>query len=129
MKIYIVTQGYYSDYGIVGVFTDKSKAEELCNFGNEIDNWSDTRIETYESDTIDVKDKQLFFVRMQPDGKVLEVEKDFYITDIEDNTVGQDVNGNYYTTCLARDEKHAIKIMAERKLKFNVENNFKKPIK
>lgn len=123
MKIYIVTQGHYSDYGIVGVFTDKSKAEELCNFGNEIDNWSDTRIETYESDTIDVKDKGLFFVRMQSDGKVLEVKKEDFFYDLNDNSVGRDVNGNFYTTCLARDEKHAIKIMAERKLRYKVENN------
>lgn len=123
MEIYIVTHGEYSDYGIVGVFTDKEKAEELCDFANEIDSWANARIETYESDTIDIKDRKLFFVRMQPDGKVLEVAKAGSIYDIEDNTVGQDMNGNFYTTCLARDEKHAIKIMAERKLRYKVENN------
>jgi hypothetical protein len=123
MEIYIVTQGEYSDYHIVGVFTDKEKAEELCDFGNEIDSWADTRIETYESDTIDVKGRELFFVRMQPDGKVLEVAKAGSIYDIEDNRVGQDMNGNFYTACLARDKKHAIKIMAERKLRYKIENN------
>ena len=31
MKIYVVTSGFYSDYHIAKVFTDKKAAEAYCN--------------------------------------------------------------------------------------------------
>lgn len=34
MKIYIITAGSYSDYGIEAVFTDKAKAEYYCAKNN-----------------------------------------------------------------------------------------------
>lgn len=42
MKIYIVTEGQYSDYHIIGAFTDKAKAEEC------VDNYPESEIEEYE---------------------------------------------------------------------------------
>lgn len=42
MKIYIVTSGSYSDYGIEKVFTNKDKAEEFakwCPDSNGVDEW------------------------------------------------------------------------------------------
>lgn len=128
MKIYVVTKGQYSDYQIVGVFTDKLKAQALCDLSGEVekDSWYGMRIETYESDIIDVQGKKFFFVRMQPDGKVLEVGEESSLAGIEDeNYVGrdgvlEDIDGNLFTSCLARDEKHAIKIMSERKLRYEM---------
>ena len=46
-KIYIVTSGEYSDYGIEAVFTDKYEAEKYCATEN-LSRWSDCRVEEYE---------------------------------------------------------------------------------
>ena len=43
MKVYVITSGEYSDYGIDAVFTDKSLAEEY------VDRNPSRRIETYEA--------------------------------------------------------------------------------
>lgn len=52
MKIYVVTTGSYSDYGIHSVFTDKNKAEEcaaLLDGSNDIEEYdtSDTAVFRY----------------------------------------------------------------------------------
>ena len=43
MKVYVITSGEYSDYGIDAVFTDKALAEEYA------DRNPSRRIETYEA--------------------------------------------------------------------------------
>lgn len=74
MEIYVVTAGAYSSYGIVAVFTDKSKAEIFC----AIHNGDSTRdrygeeyyLETYKSADDDVEgytDIQYSFVVHQAD--------------------------------------------------------------
>lgn len=67
--IYVVTQGEYSDYGIVGVFSSKEMAEEVAVLENN-DSWQDARIEEYE-----LNDPALSRIRirvdMQKDGTVV----------------------------------------------------------
>lgn len=47
-KVYIVTSGSYSDYGIDRVFKDKRKAEIWCAEKNTKYEWDEYRIEEYE---------------------------------------------------------------------------------
>lgn len=47
-KVYIVTSGSYSDYGINRVFKDKRKAEVWCAEKNTEYEWEEYRIEEYE---------------------------------------------------------------------------------
>ena len=55
MKIYVVTSGQYSDYGINGVFTVKEKAQKYVDIYNACEaDYDSARIEEYEADIIDV---------------------------------------------------------------------------
>lgn len=49
MKVYVVTSGCYSDYGIDKVFTDRAKAEEFCEWHTGW-NGDSSRIEEYETE-------------------------------------------------------------------------------
>lgn len=50
MKIYVVTSGTYSSYGIDAVFTDPEKAKQYANLNSE------REIEEYESDPVEIKE-------------------------------------------------------------------------
>ena len=47
--IYVVTQGDYSDYSIVGVFSSKEEAQKVVELENN-DSYDDAKIEEYELD-------------------------------------------------------------------------------
>lgn len=57
MKIYVVTSGTYSEYGIDSVFIDKHKAEIYCALCNKdmVGNYGSYQVEEYESDDNDIK--------------------------------------------------------------------------
>lgn len=48
MTIYIVTEGMYSDYGIVAVFTEREPAERFVRMHNAQSSWGDADIEEWE---------------------------------------------------------------------------------
>ena len=50
MKIYIVTQGEYSDYGICAVFTDEEQAKLYCAVHHS--DYEPPQIEEWESDEV-----------------------------------------------------------------------------
>lgn len=50
MKIYVVTSGCYSDYGIDAVFVDKKEAAKFAAVKNKSGNYTTYRIESYETD-------------------------------------------------------------------------------
>lgn len=52
MKIYIVTSGEYSDYGIEAVFTSKAKADKYVKINNVIDYASSFQVGTYETSNV-----------------------------------------------------------------------------
>lgn len=117
MKVYVVTSGSYSDYGINAIFSTKELAEEYikevwknstsCNGVNE-----------WELDTDDpnkFKDKKFFQIKMNFEGDVKEIIKG----DFNDwlDRVGEE--SDYYETfntnlgictCWAKDIDTAIKI-------------------
>lgn len=49
MKIYVVTSGCYSDYGIDAVFVDKKEAAKFAAVKNKSDSYTTYRIESYET--------------------------------------------------------------------------------
>ena len=49
MKIYVVTSGCYSEYGIDTVFVDKKEAAKFATVKNKSDNYTTYRIESYET--------------------------------------------------------------------------------
>ena len=48
MKVYVITKGEYSDYGICGVAIDKDKAEILRKFYS--DRYDEAEIEEYDTE-------------------------------------------------------------------------------
>ena len=51
MKIYVVTSGSYSDYGIDAIFSTKEKAESFVRLGNEkIRNYAKYEVEEWDLD-------------------------------------------------------------------------------
>lgn len=121
MKIYVVTQGEYSDYHIITATTDKSVAERIANKFNGGTNWSETYVEEYENAEIMLK--PLFFVRFDKKGNVMEciLETSSYGYDSECAAVKYDCNKNTFTYVIADTMEAAIKIGAERRAKFLAE--------
>lgn len=53
MKVYVVTQGEYSDYHIIGVYSTKEKAQELYDAMRKSGTyWDEPHIEDYELDEL-----------------------------------------------------------------------------
>lgn len=71
MKVYIVTQGVYSDYGIIGVFLDRKMAEVFVAVKHDADDYDDIRIEEYNTDdyyvTTRSETKLHYEVRIDPE--------------------------------------------------------------
>jgi hypothetical protein len=49
-KIWIVSSGQYSDYGIVAVFSTKEKANKFTRLSNEFDSYDEYRVEEFPLD-------------------------------------------------------------------------------
>lgn len=49
MKVYVITEGNYSDYHICTVTTNKERAEKLVKIFS--DNWDDAKIEEYDTES------------------------------------------------------------------------------
>lgn len=115
-KIYIVTEGSYSDYHIVGTFSTKEKAEEhsLLVLGEERQ-FYDAKVEEWDIDEIVDHPKGMFFynVVMTKDGKTQECKNVGCEYKNTDAPYGDNANFSFYMW--ARDEKHAIKIANERR--------------
>ena len=123
-KIYVVTAGCYSDYGIVAVFDDEALAEQLVQGVGEATGMT---VETFDLNPgADALRQNLlpFLVQMKRDGSEATGkvgspdEPSFDLTDLEayvksrGDNYGDDVRGK----CWARDEAHAIKIVNEKRL-------------
>lgn len=116
MKIYVVTQGCYSDYHIITATTDEKLANEIAKKFS--DGWDKARVEEYEDTEPYLK--PIFFVRFDRQGKVIAIynkskESIFYKAI---NECDFDVYRNIYVTVQADNEEHAIKIASEKRAEF-----------
>jgi len=111
MEVYVVTEGSYSSYHIVAVFTDKEIAEKLAG---QLEDGN--TVETYETDEYSEYVRQglmLYDITMLKDGTT----KHVYETSYMDNPTGLNVwnNEELYAVVWARDKQHAIKIVNEKR--------------
>lgn len=108
-KVYIVTAGYYSDYGIEAVFSIKEVAEK---YAEAISRRYQPSVEEWDLDpnADDIKNgRRPFFVRITKEGNVTECSTDCKLID----GFGYDIHENLFTSVWAEDENHAHKIAAE----------------
>ena len=52
MTVYVITSGEYSDYAILGVFTEQGAADKYVEMFNEARHYEEACVEPYEADTI-----------------------------------------------------------------------------
>ena len=130
MKVYIVTSGDYSDYGIDAVFTNKKTAEVFAGkINGEVEIW-----ETSPSNLIDkLTHNKIFCVRMNKEGNTdLVMEEDFGSYEIKNaiekkTEIFKAVDGYCMITYMfAKDEKHAVKIANERRIQLIANNEWDK---
>ena len=114
-KLYAITSGAYSDYGIITLCSDKEKAEKLVEWYNRYEKYDKADVEEYEDGVV------------VPDESV----KPYEVTFLNDGSLGEaEICGPYYLfrqrmlKCfdgrlifyvLATDEESAKKIAAEKR--------------
>lgn len=114
MKVYVITEGDYSDYHIVGVTLDWKKAEAYCRVARS-DLYA-PEVEEFDTDLFDsIESRKPYSVIMYNDGRVEAEEFDFeYSYEIaarhEVQRLGYNLDDNWIVHVLAEDEAHARKI-------------------
>lgn len=119
-KVYVVTAGAYSDYGIVGAFDDKALARQFqARFapGGWVEEWDLNPCER------EIRaGYQLYRVLIHRDGSVWsvglqeETRYSFSSDEIEPCCWREVPEGHLITRVLAQDEAHAIKVANERRV-------------
>jgi len=126
-KVYVITQGEYSDYHICAIFSDKKKAKEVVDFFN--DGCELANIEEWLIDVVPPENRKRFCVFMGKNGDVEDISKD-KLCDVADfkNKVSEWWNKNGWTFRVwAKDKDHAIKIAGDWRRKLLLKRkNFEK---
>jgi hypothetical protein len=120
MKIYIVTSGEYSDYGIVGCFDKKETAQAYIDAVKK-DMWSHYAIEEYELNNTFSKQPK-WFIRMTKAGDTTEIESLGIVGLDHESQMGFDYFDNLIAYMGADTEAGAVKILNERRA-FLITNN------
>lgn len=123
MRIFLVTEGDYSDYHVVAAFSTREKAEKFAKkFVNP------PEIEEYELDPVPERvykdNMDLWYVQMAKDGKVWRSFKTQPYGEVDDSHFPDsiEVRGDpdifFCFNVWARDEDHAIKIANEKRTQY-----------
>lgn len=113
MKIYLVTDGEYSDFCVVAAFSTKEKAERgkvLLDLHNEV---LELEVDNVREPP---RDMTSYRVQMTRAGNKARATP-FYMTDFEPcSTFCQGGGDAFIVLTYARDEQHAIKIANEKRI-------------
>ena len=109
MKVYVITEGSYSDYHIVGVTLDRDKAERAAKLVEGA--YSCANIEEWETDEVDlIKDGSAYDVTLFSN-RTVEVRKCSWVDLGEINKVTKTWRGTAYrVTVIAENDMIARKI-------------------
>ena len=120
MKVYVITQGAYSDYHIIGVALDKEKAERIASFFDS----DSTEIEEYDTERWDISDGRCLYTIRIDNGRISIIDNDeFYDT----NVVRAYPSWNVYeVSVMARDKEHAMKIASDMIAQYKAEKMLEK---
>ena len=121
-KIYIVTQGQYSDYKILGVFDKEELANKFITSGGKYE-YDYPEIEEWElnPNAKNLKRGYLpFIVKMNRSGNVGGVKQESF----DSNTGWYGNDTTMYNHCFAKDKEHAIKITSELRTRLLANNEW-----
>lgn len=132
MKIYIVTCGEYSDYGILAAFLDETKAKmfvEKYNRGYGTQHYDEAKIEEYEEGIpFDIETLNVYAVRFYKDGSHDIAKKELHnVYDFQTPLphifapVSMFIRHKYLVEVAAKDEEHAFKIACDALAKWKAE--------
>ena len=121
-KVFVVTSGEYSDYGIDAIFSTRELAQNFID-AFKADKWHEMDIEEWDLDPNEKHLKQNrkpYFLRINKEGKVtdLEVADSSYgfKQDIPEAEISYTANLEWMNiSCFADDENHAVKIAGEKR--------------
>jgi hypothetical protein len=129
-EIYLVSQGCYSDYGVIGVFEKKEDAQLFIDKFSTEDSYDKMEIEIRVLNPFIPELKQglkSYRVRMEKNGNVRECERQNSVPSI--NVTKEfffDIQLRLVVDCMAADNEHAIKIANERRIAALAENRWRK---
>lgn len=122
-KLYAITSGRYSDYGIITLCSDKERAENIVRWYNRYEKYDKADVEEYE-DGVVVPDESVkpYEVTFLDDGSLKRAEicgpsHMFY------HRMLKCVDGRLIFYVLAEDEESAKKIAAEKRAKYIAETS------
>lgn len=115
MKIYVITQGSYSDYHIIGVTEDRIKAENIQKIFNKA--YCGAEIEEYDTEDINIIQPGYKYYCVTSEG---DVEEETYYIDL-DKRVYEPPRWSLSTYVFAKDEEHARKIAQDRFAEYRAE--------
>lgn len=120
MKVYVVTQGDYSDYHILGVFSNKKKAKMAAE--QYSDQWDEARVEEYIVNSLQIHPQNYFTYLV-----VMDKQGYTHCIDRISPRDSLDYAGIWGDDCMffeieAKDQDHAVKIANERRTRLLIEN-------
>jgi hypothetical protein len=125
-KIYIVTSGTYSDYGINAIFDTKELAKKYISAFDQ--KYMEMNIEEWNLNEFDFRPGyKAYRVRMNKKGNTKEIEWLYYHSQFSEDDNGISFtydNGLMNCTVFAKDEKHAVKIANEKRIQYLATNKW-----
>jgi hypothetical protein len=116
-KVFVLSNGSYSDFRVVAVYSTRKGAELAANIFTD-----EPSIEEYDLDTglaYMKAGRRSFFVRLNREtGDTMEVYPNSSSYGAFSTDVGVDINQNLYTYAWGKDSAHAVKIASERRRTF-----------
>lgn len=121
-KVYVVTSGEYSDYGIDAIFSTQELAQKFIDVFSK-DKWRSMSVEQWDLDPIKTHLKQNrkpYFLRIDKKGNIcdLELAENSYgfKEDIPEAEISYTADLKWMNIyCFADDESHAVKIAGEKR--------------
>lgn len=122
-KIFVATEGYYSDYHIVAIFSTKELAEK---FIGDVTTNPFNEIELYDLDPFEEQLRQglfAYYVRMDRQGNTTSAVREDDVArppEIEHGRGNLFISGDVWAT----DQQHAIKIVNEKRTQLIANNEW-----
>lgn len=128
-KVFVVTSGEYSDYGIDAIFSTRELAKAFIDMFDK-NEWKDFNIEEWDinpNETHLKQNRKPYFLRINKVGDVkdLEVADSAYgfKQDISFADISYTVNDEWMNVrCFANDNAHAVKIAGEKRAQILASN-------
>ena len=124
MKVYVVTQGEYSDYHICGVALDEERAEAIKKHFNVDNEWEQTNIEVYDTETYNEGNLlTIYYINISKSGDDVDVFNETPIAPVDrlNNSYRFDNRGDFIACVTAKDRDHALKIAFDKRAKMLAE--------